>query len=48
ASPGFRMNKVCVTMELISIHTLRPLVFGVHNFPAWAAQNYTETPGPSG
>ncbi|KAL1467332.1 hypothetical protein MTO96_026214 [Rhipicephalus appendiculatus] len=48
ASPGFLMNMVCVTVELISIHTLGPLVFGVHNFPAWAAQNHTEAPDHSG
>ncbi|XP_075741856.1 Na(+)/citrate cotransporter-like [Rhipicephalus microplus] len=48
ASPGFLMNMVCVTVELISIHTLGPLVFGVHDFPAWAAQNNTETPAYSG
>ncbi|KAL3229851.1 hypothetical protein MRX96_003568 [Rhipicephalus microplus] len=47
ASPGFLMNMVCVTVELISIHTLGPLVFGVHDFPAWAAQNNTETPAYS-
>ncbi|XP_037505360.1 solute carrier family 13 member 2-like [Rhipicephalus sanguineus] len=48
ASPGFLMNMVCVIVELISIHTLGPLVFGVHSFPSWAAQNHTETPAPSG
>ncbi|XP_075738839.1 solute carrier family 13 member 2-like [Rhipicephalus microplus] len=47
ASPGFLMNMVCVTVELISIHTLGPLVFGVHDFPAWATQNNTETPAYS-
>ncbi|KAH7969160.1 hypothetical protein HPB52_015195 [Rhipicephalus sanguineus] len=48
AAPGFLMNMMCVIVELISIHTLGPLVFGVHSFPPWAAQNHTETPAPSG
>ncbi|XP_065289361.2 solute carrier family 13 member 2-like [Dermacentor albipictus] len=48
ASPGFLMNMVCVTVELVCIHTLGPLVFGVQNFPAWAAPNATDTPSPSG
>ncbi|XP_037567908.1 solute carrier family 13 member 2 [Dermacentor silvarum] len=47
ASPGFLMNMVCVTVELVCIHTLGPLVFGVQNFPPWAAHNVTETPAPS-
>ncbi|XP_075741871.1 Na(+)/dicarboxylate cotransporter 3-like [Rhipicephalus microplus] len=46
-APGFIMNMVCVTVELISIHTLGPLVFSVHNFPAWAATNQTDTPALS-
>ncbi|XP_077508333.1 Na(+)/citrate cotransporter-like [Amblyomma americanum] len=37
AAPGFAMNMVCVAVELMAIHTLGPLVFGVQNFPAWAA-----------
>ncbi|KAL1431940.1 hypothetical protein MTO96_013733 [Rhipicephalus appendiculatus] len=48
AAPGFIMNMLCVTVELISIHTLGPLVFGVHDFPQWAAPNQTETLAPSG
>ncbi|KAH6936321.1 hypothetical protein HPB50_016101 [Hyalomma asiaticum] len=47
ASPGFLMNMVCVTVELISIHTLGPLVFGVQEFPPWAALNNTEPQAPS-
>ncbi|KAH8024663.1 hypothetical protein HPB51_000394 [Rhipicephalus microplus] len=48
ASPGFLMNTVCVTVELINIHPLESLLFGVYNYSARAAQNRTETPAPSG
>ncbi|KAK8769171.1 hypothetical protein V5799_014360 [Amblyomma americanum] len=43
AAPGFAMNMVCVAVELIAIHTLGPLVFGLHNFPAWATLNKNAT-----
>ncbi|XP_065304655.1 Na(+)/citrate cotransporter-like isoform X4 [Dermacentor albipictus] len=37
AAPGFVMNMVCVVVELVAIHTLGPLVFGLRSLPEGAA-----------
>ncbi|XP_077508217.1 Na(+)/citrate cotransporter-like [Amblyomma americanum] len=47
AAPGFLMNMVCVTVELIAINVLGPVVFGLHVFPEWAVHNRTVTKAPS-
>ncbi|XP_072142933.1 solute carrier family 13 member 2-like [Dermacentor andersoni] len=43
AAPGFVMNMVCVVVELVAIHTLGPLVFGLHSLPEWAATDKNAT-----
>lgn len=43
AAPGFVMNLVCVVVELVAIHTLGPLVFGLHSFPEWASADQNAT-----
>ncbi|XP_075539701.1 Na(+)/citrate cotransporter-like [Dermacentor variabilis] len=49
AAPGFVMNIVCVVVELVAIHTLGPLVFGLRSLPVGAAtdKNATVTRAPT-